>query len=416
MSIVSLFIILKMIMMIFVDSNFIAHSSSIFISSYSRFCRMHFRGYQRSRIIMMPEGPEVRTTVDSIKNTLEEVNTNYKKYKNDEEQFRSSNPWYLSRITFLSGRYHEKDVLNLHELNKELPIALKTVACKGKFIFFTLDKSFSLWSTLGLSGGWTVSPRHAKSSPYLSDHIRLCLTFIRNGTNEDRAGMNTTTQEMSLFFYDQRNFGTFKISTDPQELVKKLDSLGHCWLSGPPTLQQFRSILAEKRTQAKPLAVLLMNQKKTAGVGNYLLSEILYSCRIYPWATCAQLSEEDIQELYFVTLSTVVKSYLSQTDSATREFYFQRFCDSWLQRTFYDGAVDDDADAVGGSLWSGREQLMEYIQKPFHFTVYMQSHCPRGYRIARAEGPHLRTVHWVQELQTKHAPPSSALDGSTARA
>eukprot|EP01036_Dinobryon_divergens_P032801 gene32801-42463_t len=361
----------------------------------------------------MPEGPEVRTTVDQIKRTLA-INTNFKKYENDDEELlKSLSSWYLSRITFLSGRYHEKDVPNLHELNKELPIALKTVNCKGKFIFFSLEKSYSLWSTLGLSGGWTVSPLHAKSYSQ-SDHIRLCLTFIRDGGDADRARGKIKTQEISLLFYDQRNFGTFKISTDPQELDKKLDSLGHCWLSGPPTLQQFRSILAEKRTQAKPLAVLLMNQKKTAGVGNYLLSEILYSCRIYPWATCAQLSEEDIQELYFVTLSTVVKSYLSQTDSATREFFYQRFCDSWLQRSFYNGTVDDSDVVAGGSLWSGRDQLMDFIRQPFHFTVYMQSRCPRGYRIARAEGPHLRTVHWVKELQTRHAPPSSTSDGETS--
>ena len=383
-------------------------SSSKFYLSNRNLFPSRPRGFRRSRIIMMPEGPEVRATVDNIKSSLT-VHTDYNKDQNGEVLFKPSNAWYLSRITILSGRYHDKDIPNFHELNKILPIALNSVNCKGKFIFFSLDKSYSLWSTLGLSGGWTVSPLNVKPS-FLSNHVRLCLTFNYNLDDDHIMMGKNQTKEISLFFYDQRNFGTFKIGTDVQELEAKLKSLGHCWLSCPPTLQQFRSILAEKRTQTKPLAVLLMNQKKTAGVGNYLLSEILYSCRIYPWATCVQLSEEDVTELYFVTLSTVVKSYLSQTDSATKEYYYQRFCDGWIQSAFHDSTSANEATVAGGSLWAGKEELLEYIRKPFRFTVYMQSSCPRGYQISRAEGPHQRTVHWVKELQTKHAPPSSNPD------
>ena len=212
---------------------------------------------------------------------------------------------------------------------------------------------------------------------------------------------------MTILFLSPQSRGCGRYQLD---ICTDMQVLDDYWLRSRLTLQQFRSILAEKRTQAKPLAVLLMNQKKTAGVGNYLLSEILYSCRIYPWATCAQLSEEDVKELYFVTLSSVVKSYLSQTDSATREYYYKRFCDSWIQSAFHDSTPANEDTVVGGSLWAGEEQLLEYIRKPFRFTVYMQSRCPRGYRIARAEGPHQRTVYWVKELQTKHAPSTSNPD------
>ena len=44
-----------------------------------------------------------------------------------------------------------------------------------------------------------------------------------------------------------------------------------------------------RRSAAVPVARFLMDQSKTAGIGNYVLSETLYKAAVYPWAKCGDL-------------------------------------------------------------------------------------------------------------------------------
>ena len=325
------------------------------------------RGIRHSNIFMMPEGPEVRAMVDDIRTTL-----------------LPSEPvkWSLSKFQVLSGRYKLTDIPKISNLINVLPLNLGKIECKGKFIYFSFKSSYFFWSTLGLTGWWTFD-----SPERTNDNARIQLTFSKLDETLLSPNQSTSNQcdERNLFYYDQRNFGTFKISTDENELHEKLASLGYCWLTNRPTLQQFSDLLNNKRTQSKPLAVFLLNQKKTAGVGNYLLSEILYNCRLHPWVTCGQLSEEDKESLYWSTLSILVQSYLSQTDQISRANYLKS-----LDNEFIDGSDREKA-------------IIQFVRQTFSMKVYMQINCPLGYKVRREEGPHKRTIHWVPQLQTKYS-------------
>ena len=142
----------------------------------------------------MPEGPEVKTTVDFLKS--------YEGKK-------------LTKLTVLSGRYTKKPIENMNNPNWKLPLNLQNVDCKGKFIYFSFQEDVFFFNTLGMTGMWSNNP---------SKHSRLRLEFEGEST--------------PLFYNDMRNFGTFKIALSKKDLDKKLKSLGPDFLKdgwGPDT-------------------------------------------------------------------------------------------------------------------------------------------------------------------------------------
>ena len=62
-----------------------------------------------------------------------------------------------------------------------LPLALDRVGCKGKFLYFALAGDASLWSTLGMTGGWTLrpAPRSGPLSRELQLEVKLGTLSVR---------------------------------------------------------------------------------------------------------------------------------------------------------------------------------------------------------------------------------------------
>ena len=235
--------------------------------------------------MMMPEGPEVRGLVQRM-----------------DARF-SGGRYEVTAASILSGRYKKASgprsglaPENWDALQAALPLVLHSIRCKGKFIWFELGKarcgggddggvnsnvesgsddeqargSLTCWSTLGMTGGWTLrkDPRHA----------RIALHIRSRAINDSNASSET------LYFCDMRNFGTFKVVLDHAALEAKLKALGPAWLPDPLAprggdgldLNTFVSIglASAKRAPTRPLAVFLMDQSKTSGIGNYILSEV----------------------------------------------------------------------------------------------------------------------------------------------
>jgi formamidopyrimidine-DNA glycosylase len=103
-----------------------------------------------------------------------------------------------------------------------------------------------------------------------------------------------------------------------------------------------------------------MDQKKSAGIGNYILAEVLYATRIHPFSLCGELSDDDWESIYIATIDILTRSYKAQSPLA----------------------VDVEC---------------------FEFKVYGQRKDSLGNAVIREEGLHKRSVHWVREVQTKYA-------------
>lgn len=266
----------------------------------------------------------------------------------------------ITGVDIISGRYVERPPEGLAALRDRLPLGLEAVRCKGKFIYFQLEDSVSLWSTLGMSGGWSLRAGHP--------HTRFALRLA----SDDGA--------VTLWYNDLRNFGTFKAVFDAGLLEAKLATLGLSWLEdgdAPGFAEKFRALFAAaaEKSPEKKLAVFLMDQQQTAGIGNYLLSEILFATRTWPFAALGDVGEARVGALCAEALRLIRSSR------------------------------DAQASAYG-------TKLRDLEPLGFSLEVYGRQ-VNGGYAVRREGGPHGRSVHWVEELQTGAMPDS---DEATAAA
>ncbi len=279
----------------------------------------------------MPEGPEVKIISSQLHKIL----------KNQ----------VLKNIIINGGRYSKKAPDNFINFKETLDTKIKSVNCKGKFIWFEFDNGWYLWNTLGMTGGWKVNK---------SKHCHI--TFVYG------------TELNEIYFDDMRNFGTLKFSNNKKDLEKKLNSLGVDIFSKEFTEEKFRDIIKNKKYHYKKsksenkeprnLPWLLMNQSVFSGIGNYLKSEILYESKISPFRNIIDLSDEDIKVLYKNTLKISQEAFKSGGTS-----------------------VRDYSDL--------ENKKGEYT---FVLKVYAQKKDPLGNSVKKVEQDK-RTTHWVPEVQ-----------------
>lgn len=269
----------------------------------------------------MPEGPEVKSMVLQLNKFLSDKT--------------------LHNIVLHSGRYSKKTPDNFSKFLEILPLKIVEVKNKGKFIWFQFEGGWTMWNTLGMTGGWNL-----EKSKY--SH---CEFILEDGK--------------SIWFNDMRNFGTIKFCYDEVEFKKKLSKLGPDVLEDDFTLDVFRGIMSKTRLQNKTIPEVFMNQTYISGIGNYLKSEILYQSKISPHRTLDSLSEEDLAEL-FKNIVTISKNSLKAGGATIRNY----------------SNIDNETG--------------KYV---FEFKVYQQKKDPLGFTVKRIETKDKRTTHWVEEVQ-----------------
>ena len=220
----------------------------------------------------MPEGPEVKKTVDGLREAVEN------------REIYSLSP--------MSGRYSRKDFPGFKDFCEHYPRLVTGVGCKGKFIYFLFADGSSLWNTLGMTGYWSQAERK---------HSRIRMFIKEDGQEESRGD--------ALFYNDMRNFGTFKYVKTYEELEKKLASIGPDVLSDPPSFREFKNCLLKGKRAEKTIAENIMNQSIVSGIGNYLKAEILYDCKVSPHRACASLSDSDLKRILESSIRITNLSY-----------------------------------------------------------------------------------------------------------
>jgi formamidopyrimidine-DNA glycosylase len=135
----------------------------------------------------MPEGPEVRLNADLIN--------------------RECSGKTLEKIEILGGRYRERVFKGYHLLETRLPMVLREVKTKGKYLFFDFG-DIVLTSHLGMGGMWLTNDLIKKDS-MISRHRHLVLEFTG----------------IKLFFIDLRHFGILQV-VEKGELKEIMDKIG----------------------------------------------------------------------------------------------------------------------------------------------------------------------------------------------
>lgn len=230
----------------------------------------------------MPEGPEVAMISRCLDSKLKGKN--------------------LVDIEILEkSRYLPADIAR-RGFDKVFGMKLERVSFKGKKIIFDFGEHF-LTSFLGLEGKWLVDPVKQL------DHGSILMNF------ED---------DTKAYYYDSRHFGCLEYHNE-NLITKGVPNVGIPWISSemyPDTVtkNQFYEFLQNRRLKNKNIMDFLLEQKYTAGVGNYIRADALYLSRISPYRFINDISREESDLLHQSILKVMEESL--QSNGHTLRSYF----------------------------------------------------------------------------------------------
>jgi len=229
----------------------------------------------------MPEINEVRTYADFLN-----------------EQLKNKK---IIEINILNGRYKKHGPFALyHELKNHLPLKVLNVQTKGKFLYFTLENNYFIFSTLGLSGGWVFlnNSTHKYQHPEMLEYLQKEKMDTYLETSLKHLNVEFKTDHGSIYFYDTLSFGTLKVIKSQKELDKKLNTIGSDIMEESTTFEVFQERINKKINSIKPIGNVLMNQKIISGIGNYLRADILWLSKISPFRKVKDVTETELKSIY----------------------------------------------------------------------------------------------------------------------
>lgn len=239
-------------------------------------------------------------------------------------------------VNILKGRYTKKVFNGYNELIANLPVIVKSVKTKGKFTYLELQstrekKTLWLFSTLGLTGGWTVASknksklktipniRYLRGNSQTNNELVFAYPIIweyisnNNLTEWFEKALNHLNVEFILdgdlnngldnglvaYFYDQLSFGTLSVIDTREELDKKLKELGPDIMNdAETTFEVFKKQIMKKNNHSKMIGNVIVNQKVISGIGNYLRADALWMARISPFRKVKDINDNEIEKLY----------------------------------------------------------------------------------------------------------------------
>lgn len=231
----------------------------------------------------MPEGPEVTIITEGLNNILKnKIITNF--------------------VINEKSRYHKKSPIGYNDFMNDVlspytNVKIKSIYNKGKLIYWVFTTGWILLQTLGMSGGWFQK---------MKKHSGIELNF----TPSIESNIN-----YKLFFDDQRHFGTFKFlypKNGLNELNLKLNTIGPDILNDDKfKVNDFLSIMRQKKNQKRIINKVLVDQKTISGIGNYLRSEILYHAKVNPHRLISSLTDNEIKQIFNSSKIKIISSYNS---------------------------------------------------------------------------------------------------------
>lgn len=122
-------------------------------------------------------------------------------------------------------------------------------------------------------------------------HLRMTGKFLFHPTTHERVRL-TLNDGRLLSYDDQRKFGKFYLTPNPEDVFGKL---GIEPLSEDFTLKAFSSLLQKSRLQIK---AFLLNQQFIVGVGNIYADEALWNAFVHPLRRACDLTPKETAALF----------------------------------------------------------------------------------------------------------------------
>lgn len=359
-------------------------------------CRRRCLYGTSSGMVMMPEGPEVRTVVDQLQGAVGKRLVDWTFLSG--RYVRNGKPagWepFCATMTQMTTSARRDDDNNIVDEDEDEDIdCIQQWNCKGKFIYLILDDGAnvpsadndddfmrSIWITLGMTGRFVSQAAHDRLSRREQEQARWCLKVASRPTStshsaatEEMASTATTSvrKVTHIYYYDTRNFGTLKFCLSRQELADKLQSLGPDILQTQTTTAQTFLQAVQAARPVTNICRFLMDQSRIAGIGNYILAEGLYRAKIDPFCTLGDLTVEQLEALFCELQQVAVESYESQGMTRTTGGQYRTVDGRPGQYAFalqcYGRTVAANGEVVfkevngphGRTIWYTREQLLQ---------------------------------------------------------
>jgi formamidopyrimidine-DNA glycosylase len=277
----------------------------------------------------MPEGPEVRTVSDKLR------------------------PYLIGRV--ISGSYFGERAKTIGFHNLKYPSGIIGVRSHGKKVIIDLNTCHMIIVSLGMTGRLQYTQGD-------HSHVRFDISNI-----ELQGSFRVMKQVFSLYFDDYRYMGSVDIIPNggiplyfrdmgPDLLQLSIDE--NTWIS-PNT---WLIIFTQKKLLKRFICDVLLDQSLIAGIGLYLVTEILYYSMIYPKRIVGSITVEEWERIRINSHKVINLSY------SYGGFTIRDFISPTGERGLYPS------------------------------VIYGKTHDPNGYPIID-EKHKGRTLHFVPQLQ-----------------
>jgi formamidopyrimidine-DNA glycosylase len=167
---------------------------------------------------------------------------------------------------------------------------IEKVGRRQKIIIFNLDNGDFLATHLKMTGQYVFKPKQGKS--IFGGHG---ISGVEKAQNKYTHVVFYFKDDSELYYNDLRKFGWLKL-LDKKELDKLLTYFGIEPLSNDFGCDHFKKIL--KKYPKKKIKLILMDQKRIAGIGNIYAAEILFASKVMPDRPAEKLTEKEKRSIY----------------------------------------------------------------------------------------------------------------------
>ncbi|MES2464290.1 MAG: DNA-formamidopyrimidine glycosylase family protein [Armatimonadota bacterium] len=227
----------------------------------------------------MPEGPEVRRYADSLHGIL-----------------AGKQIHVISARTKAAKKYLAEN--EVHLTGKRI----ERVFARGKNLIGLVENQYYFYSHLMMWGRWDVRPEGAPSEVDRRERARIVVAD----------GSAAILLSAPIFEVGQG---------DPLEEIEPLRLLGPDILpypgTGPFDQTCFRERLQSPINRERAIGAVLLDQTVAAGIGNYLRAEMLFLCRMDPFALVSDLSEEMVAALCEIIPLVAARAYAGHGTTVT---------------------------------------------------------------------------------------------------
>jgi formamidopyrimidine-DNA glycosylase len=237
-------------------------------------------------------------------------------------------------------------------------------------MWFQFENDKYLLNTFGLTGMWGFNK---------TKYNRIEFVFEDN---------------IIAYYDDDRNFGTFEYDDTADAFNKKINKLAPDLLKTNFTKEQFlewfKDFLSKSSKRKDMLIVkVLMNQNKSdgigSGLGNYLVPEILYRCKISPHRKMGNLTDNEI-----MNMSQIIKQVLKQCYIYNDTGYMEDIKDF----------VEEHYNGIHKGKYPDYHLEIKIPKgQKFMFYVYRQKVDPYGNKVIAEKILGNRSTYWVPNIQ-----------------